>query len=293
MQYRTDLALEMLSEEDSKGVEHTTEEIENITIDRVRVIDSQGEKITGKPVGSYITVSVPAFSDSLYFEKERELIASEIRKMLPQNGPVLVVGLGNTSITPDALGPLAVKGILATRHISGEFERIAGLSKLRSVAVLAPGVLGQTGIEVSEIILSVCRRIKPSAVIAIDALASLSLSRLGCTVQICDTGISPGAGVGNNRAGINKETVGIPVIAVGVPTVVDAATLVLEAAIRSGASHETALELEKNTSPSGERMIVTPHEIDLLINRAAKLIALSVNLAMHPDYDPEDLANAV
>ncbi len=294
MQYRTDLALEMLTAEENKGIKHTAEEKGILKIDRVRVMNQEGEKLTGKPEGNYITISMPPFSDSVLCEDEEiAVLADELQKLLPKTGTVLIVGLGNTSITPDALGPLAVKKILATRHISGEFERIAGLEKLRSVAVIAPGVLGQTGIEVSEILCSLTEKIKPSAIIAIDALAALSPARLGCTVQVCDTGISPGAGVGNNRPGLNENTLGVPVIAIGVPTVVDAEALLIDTAERIGAARNVASLLKDKASPRGERMIVTPREIDLLVNRAARFIALSVNLAMHPDYDPEDLANAV
>lgn len=294
MQCRTDLALEVAEGQNTEGIEHTSEEQGVLRIDRVFIKDRYGEEVTGKPIGHYVTLSLPKLSDSLVLDEENiDILAKELGRMLPKEGTVLIAGLGNTAITPDALGPATVRGILATRHISGEFERIAGFEKLRSVAVLAPGVLGQTGIEVSEIIASLVKSIRPSAVIAIDALASRSPSRLGCTIQICDTGISPGAGVGNNRPGLNEKSLGVPVIAVGVPTVVDAVSLAAEAAEITGVSEEVLSALEKQTAPNGEQMFVTPREIDLIINRASKLISLSINLAMHPDYDPEELANAV
>lgn len=294
MQCRTDIALEMLTDESGRGIEHTSEKRGLLKIDKVKILNGDGEKATGKPIGSYITVTMPPMSDSIPEDDETiGLLAGELNKLIPEKGTVLVVGLGNTDITPDAIGPLAAGGILATRHISGEFERIEGLEKLRSVAVIAPGVLGQTGIEVSEILKSLAESVKPAAIIAIDALAALSLSRLGCTVQISDTGISPGAGVGNNRPGLNRKTLGVPVIAVGVPTVVDAETLVIDTAERAGAAGDIISLLREKASPGGERMIVTPREIDLLVKRAARLIALSVNLAMHPDYDPRELADAV
>lgn len=294
MQCRTDIALEMLTDESGRGIEHTSEKRGLLKIDKVKILNGDGEKATGKPIGSYITVTMPPMSDSIPEDDETiGLLAGELNKLIPEKGTVLVVGLGNTDITPDAIGPLAAGGILATRHISGEFERIEGLEKLRSVAVIAPGVLGQTGIEVSEILKSLAESVKPAAIIAIDALAALSLSRLGCTVQISDTGISPGAGVGNNRPGLNRKTLGVPVIAVGVPTVVDAEALVIDTAERAGAAGDIISLLREKASPGGERMIVTPREIDLLVKRAARLIALSVNLAMHPDYDPRELADAV
>ncbi len=294
MQCRTDIALEMLADESGGGIEHTSEKSGFLKIDRVKILGGEGEKATGKPRGNYITVTMPPLSDGIPESDEGvKILAGEIKKLIPETGTVLVTGLGNTAITPDALGPLAAKGILATRHISGEFERIAGLEKLRSVAVIAPGVLGQTGIEVSEILKSLTEKIKPSAIIAIDALAAMSLSRLGCTVQISDAGISPGAGVGNNRPGLNRSTLGVPVIAVGVPTVVDAEAVIIDTAVRAGADDEALSLLKSKASPRGEPMIVTPREIDLIIKRAARLIALSVNLAMHPDYDPKELADAV
>lgn len=294
MQCRTDIALEMLTDESGRGIEHTSEKRGLLKIDKVKILNGDGEKATGKPIGSYITVTMPPMSDSIPEDDETiGLLAGELNKLIPEKGTVLVVGLGNTDITPDAIGPLAAGEILATRHISGELERIEGLEKLRSVAVIAPGVLGQTGIEVSEILKSLAESVKPAAIIAIDALAALSLSRLGCTVQISDTGISPGAGVGNNRPGLNRKTLGVPVIAVGVPTVVDAEALVIDTAERAGAAGDIVSLLRGKASPGGERMIVTPREIDLLVKRAARLIALSVNLAMHPDYDPRKLADAV
>ncbi len=294
MQYRTDLAIELLDKEDINGIKHFSEQIDDLEIDRIHVEDEAGESYLGKPKGNYITISMPPISDSMPVKDEHiSIIADEIRGLLPRNGTVFVVGLGNTSITPDALGPETIKGILATRHVIDEFKRIEGLEKLRSVAVMAPGVLGQTGVEAADVILAICKKIKPSAVIVIDALASGSLSRLGCTVQICDTGISPGAGVGNNRPRINKTTLGVPVIAIGVPTVVDAETIAADAAERANASVAIVSQVREKASPNGARMIVTPREIDLIIGRASKLISLSINLALHPDYDPHELSDAV
>lgn len=294
MQYRTDLALELLDSENINGIDHFTEKKGDTVIDRIRVKDESGAAHLGKQKGTYVTVSMPPISDSMSANEENiSIIADEIRRLLPKEGTVFVVGLGNTSITPDALGPEAVKGILATRHIMDEFKRIEGLERLRSVAVLAPGVLGQTGIEAADIIVSVKNNIRPSAVIVIDALASGSLSRLGCTVQISDAGISPGAGVGNNRPCINKETLGVPVIAVGVPTVVDAETIAVDAAERANAAADVISQARKNSSPKGAKMIVTPREIDLIISRASKLISLAINLALHPDYNPHELSDAV
>ena len=165
-------------------------------------------------------------TDDFRNQEERiQTAAKEIRSLLPEKGLVLVAGLGNSDITPDDLGPRTANMILATRHISEELARAVGLIGLRPVAVLAPGVLGQTGIETGELLYSIVQRLSPAALIVVDALASRRLDRLGCTLQISDTGISPGSGVGNARPHISRETMGVPVISMGVPTVVDAATL--------------------------------------------------------------------
>ena len=197
---------------------------------------------------------------------------------------MLVVGLGNQSVTPDALGPRAAGLVLATRHIRGEFARTTGLDKLRPAAVFVPGVLGQTGVESSEMVKGICDIVKPSAVIVIDALAARSVERLGCTVQICDTGIAPGSGVGNNRMALNRETLGTLVIGLGVPTVVDARTVAVELTGREDAGNAV--------SPRGAEMMVTPREIDLIIRRASQLVAMTINAALQPDYSPLSLMSA-
>ena len=206
---------------------------------------------------------------------------------MPVNGLVLVAGLGNIEITPDALGPKAASGVLATRHISGEIARSTGLDRLRAVAVINTGVTGQTGIETGELLLGVIQRVRPSAMIVIDALASRRLGRLGCTVQISDTGISPGAGVGNHRFRIDAGSMGIPVIAIGVPTVVDALTLAFD--LLDIDDERQSVALREAVSPEGRTMVVTPKEVDLLVERAARLISLSINYALQSDMEPEDL----
>lgn len=238
-----------------------------------------------KPIGTYITAELAPLTDNLRDgDSKAEYIGKLIEPLLPKEGTILIAGIGNETITPDALGPKSADNILATRHITGELKRSLGLSGLRSVAVLAPGVLGQTGIETGELIKSVVESIKPSAVIVIDALASRSLSRLGCTIQISDAGISPGSGVGNHRLSLNKETMGIPVIGIGVPTVVDAQTLALELIPEAKLSYQQ----KGLVSPRGEQMIVTPREIDLLIERASRLVGMSLNCALHKGLSVED-----
>ena len=295
MQYRTDLAMEAREiYSPAEGVEYSEEQQGDVTVTRLEVQTDSGAEAMGKPKGKYITVQMPPLTDSAFMPDKRfEAVSGEILAMLPDEGKkleglVLVVGLGNRAITPDALGPRVAQQVLATRHISDELRRSAGFDGLRPTAVLAPGVLGQTGIEVCELIRTLCDDLKPDAVIVIDAMASRKLSRLGCTVQISDAGISPGAGVGNNRPKINSEALGVPVIAVGIPTVVEAETLAND--LVSQSNNE---EISEKVSPRGAAMIVTPREIDLLIDRASRLLALSINAALHPTIDPLDLLAAV
>ncbi len=288
MQIRTDLALEAaekapdmprLTEQD---VEKTQLMEGEATVTRIHIHSGAGSEALGRAPGRYITVEVPPLSDNddKLVEYAR-LIGRELAALLPERGTVLVTGLGNESITPDALGPRASRMVLATRHIQGEFARSSGLDDLRATAVLAPGVLGQTGVESGEIVGGLCEVVHPAAVIAIDALASRSVARLGCTVQLCDTGIAPGSGVGNNRKELTEQLLGIPVIGLGVPTVVDARTLAAELTGREDAAEQVA--------PRGAQMMVTPREIDLIISRASRLVAMAVNAALQPDYSPLEL----
>lgn len=287
---RTDLAVEEreLLGEDIKGVRYSKEEIEGLPIERLHIGTQRAGQLLKKPVGTYITVELPPLTDSIRDTDSRvKALSEEIRRLLPVNGLVLIAGLGNVEITPDALGPKAASKVLATRHIQGEIARSTGLDKLRAVAVVNTGVTGQTGIETGELLQGVIKNIRPSAVIAVDALASRRLERLGCTVQISDTGIAPGAGVGNRRIRIDQDTMGIPVIAVGVPTVVDALTLAFD--LLDISDEKEGRELSDAVSPQGRSMVVTPKEIDLLIDRAAHLISLAINMALQTDIDTEDL----
>jgi len=290
MELRTDLAVEEHESyaEDLKGVDYTEEEVKGLVIERLDIKTSRAGQLLHKDVGRYVTVTLPPLTDNVRDCDERvQVIAEEIRRLLPVNGTVLVVGLGNREITPDALGPKCIDGILATRHISGEVARSTGLDRLRSVATLCAGVTGQTGIETGELVLSVVKKIKPTALVVVDALASRKLARLGCTLQISDTGISPGAGVGNHRTKLSKETLGVPVIALGVPTVVDAFTLVCDLVCADDECRQQSFK--EQLSPKGRAMVVTPKEVDLLIHRAAKLLALSVNMALHTGIETEEL----
>lgn len=279
MEIRTDLAVERVSAAslDERGIHRKMRgnifNITEITIDNDDHISS-----IGKGKGRYITLeghSLSRFSDD-YEEMTKEL-AEELKRLIP-DGDILVVGLGNNDITPDALGPQAAAKILATRHLRDELDSSEEefLTSLRRVSVFAGGVLGQTGIETAEIVKAICRELKPDAIIAVDALACSDISRLGTTIQLSDSGISPGSGVSNARKELSEKIFGVPVIAVGVPTVVDMHTIV---------RNITGIFPKKNFP----NMMVTPRDVDRLTERASQLIAFGINLALHPSLTFEDV----
>ena len=281
MYLRTDLAVEARELAGGKvsGVDYKTYRESGLEISRLTVKTDRAKQILGKDMGTYITIALPSLTDNFSStDKRLAAIGTEIRRLLPVNGLILVAGLGNEEITPDSLGPKTALKVLATRHIQGELARASGLDRLRPVAVMNTGVTGQTGIETGEYILSVVKRIRPNAVVAIDALASRRLERLGTTLQISDAGISPGAGVGNHRTKINSETIGVPVISIGVPTVVDVRTLAgdLLADTRESADDLPALTKE---------MVVIPREIDLLTERASRLLGFALNAALQDRFE--------
>ncbi|ARP49508.1 MULTISPECIES: GPR endopeptidase [Caproicibacterium] len=257
MGYRTDLALERAEAKTKK------ESMNGLQVSRM---EENGVH--------YITVEAPQITGTVEGDgKLRHFLSQEIAALLPKKGEVLVAGLGNPQVTPDALGPLCADRVLATRHVRGHIGVQTELAGLRSVCVVKPGVLGTTGIETAELLRTLIRGLCPAAVIAIDALAAGRLHRLGKTVQLSDGGISPGSGVGNDRPSLCETTLGIPVIGLGVPTVVDASTL--------------CSDLCAQTVPCAEQMMVTPRGIDSLVARAAHLLALSVNCALNPSLEPE------
>lgn len=286
MDLRTDLALEqheIISKTSPDGIEKKQTSSGEAKITEIKITNKNGEKTLKRKIGSYITVELPCFGAATdIFGDGMKAVASELKKLLPAEGLVLVAGLGNEQITPDALGPRCASLIFSTRHIGKELQKSIGFESLRPVARITPGVLGQNGIETGEILAGIIREVSPAAVITVDALASRRLSRLGCTVQLCDTGITPGSGVGNARAEISRDTMGVPVISIGVPTVVDAATLAYDLTGTSG-------RLEKD----GEKMMVTPREIDLIIERSSKLVATAINSALQPGMCAEELYSLV
>lgn len=273
---RSDLAVELNSRvTNTNGIECETEKHSIITVTRIKVLNEQGEKSLGKPMGNYINIDIPDLlyhgGDYLYLEK---IIIEELSKLSFPKDNILVAGLGNRNITPDALGPLVSDRILATRHLSPFLKRQVGLSSLKNVSVIQPGVLGQTGVETLEILKGVLSSCNAEGLIVVDAYAAAEPSRLGTTIQLSDSGISPGSGVGNDRKEISEKTVGIPVIAVGVPTCLDAALFG---------------DNNKRTTP----MIVTPREIDLLIDRAAATLSASLNCFLQPSTDRSLLLSIV
>ncbi len=282
MNFRTDLALERCENIDKKsleGVKIETLEEKDARITRIDVINSEGEKKVGKPIGRYVTVEVAPFaSQPQFIDDSLSAVSDEIRRIIPEKGSVLVAGLGNMKITPDALGPKCASMIFATRHITGELLKSTGLSGLRCVSAVSTGVTGETGAEAGEIIKGIVRTLKPDIVITVDALAARNTERLGTTIQMCNTGIVPGSGVGNSRQEISEKTIGVPVISIGVPTVVDAATLIMDCTGKEDA-----------VSDKAKSMMVTPREIDLMIERASKLTSLAINCALQPDISPEDM----
>ncbi len=284
MNFRTDLALERCENLEKKalgGVEIETFKAEKAKVTRIDVLNDEGAETVGKPIGRYVTVEVKPFAKHAQFiDESLSAVTEEIRRIIPSEGSVLIAGLGNMKITPDALGPKCASMIFATRHITGELLKATGLSNLRSVSSFSTGVLGETGAEAGEMIKGVVQMLKPDFVITVDALAARNVERLGTTIQMCNTGIVPGSGVGNARQEISEKTIGVPVISIGVPTVVDAATLILDCGC--GADEEMIYEQAGN-------MMVTPREVDLMIERAAKLTSLAINCALQPDITPEDM----
>lgn len=298
---RTDLALEMKEDLEQKqgsmaGVRCEEESVCQMQIIRIEVENETGARNLGKPPGRYTTVRMHDVrtSEPDKFEEVTDALSREIRALLPprQDGShaILVAGLGNHDITPDALGPAVCRNTVVTRHLKAYMPEFFSDEGLEDVSVITPGVLGQTGIESSDIIRGVVEKIRPRALLAIDALMARSVDNLARTVQIADSGITPGSGVKNARATIDEKTLGIPVISIGVATVVDAATLSADimAQVRGedgGAAEQDAMHtadaIRQALSPHEQNMIVTPKDIDRLITDAGKIIGFAINKAVH------------
>ncbi|MBQ5514584.1 MAG: GPR endopeptidase [Oscillospiraceae bacterium] len=284
---RTDLALEERESRgsaDLEGVRFLERDISGYRVSEVIIENEIGSQALCKPAGRYITIELDRLirREDSAFEDGARALASLLSDLLPENGPVLIAGLGNPAITPDAVGHIAAKNALVTLHL---IDAPGGVfSDLRSVACVEPGVLGTTGVESVEVVRAVAEKIRPAAVIAVDALASRRVERLCRTVQITDTGIIPGSGVGNARKELSANTLGVPVIAVGVPTVVDAATLAASLAEDCGAR----LDEDRLRSAVGG-LIVTPRDIDSKVADISKLVGYGIDLALQPSLSVSDL----
>lgn len=285
---KIDLAVEAkeLAEESARdltelpGVRAREEEVEGLPLTRVEILTEEGAALVGKPRGTYLTLTLPALP------QQREEIRQHARAVaaalgmlpaLPRQGPVLVVGLGNRRVTPDALGPRATEHLLVTRHLPLPF---------RSVAALAAGVTGSTGMESGELLRAVVAELRPACVLAVDALAARRQERVCRTIQLCDTGIVPGSGVGNARMALDRATLGVPVLAVGVPTVVEAGTLCLDLLEQAGQPPDPAL-----LAGQQEPWFVTPRSIDSEVETLAQVVGWGISAAVHVDFSVEDVEN--
>lgn len=293
MAFRTDIALEAIEQMPqsnaqtgvSSGIMQETIDCFGFTVTKVSVQTEEAAKALHKPLGEYLTFDLNALirREEDAFPRACQGISSLLQPFLPpaDKQPVIVVGLGNRAITPDAIGPFAITHILATRHLIHSAP--AYFADWRPVSAVSPGVLGQTGIEVGELICGLIDRLAPAAVIAIDALASMRLSRLSRTIQITNTGITPGSGVGNARFALTEENLGIPVIAIGVPTVVDGASLAHEIiAQMDGQSCEALQDLS-------QPHMITTRDIDSEVQHLSRVIGYAVNLALHPSLTISDI----
>lgn len=271
---RTDLAIESHKSAIGDGVSVETREKDCVEITEVIVETDEAEKRLSKPKGRYITIRAEdLMHDTSVYQSVCEIVAESISKLAENKSDVLVAGLGNRAITPDALGPEVVSRVFVTNHIKEQLK-YDFVEKLGRVSAIAPGVLGTTGMETSDILRGVINQKKPDLVIAVDAFAASDMENISVTVQVSDTGLIPGGGVANRRNAINEESLGVPVIAIGVPTVVDANILT-------------------NGAYNRGELVVTPKDIDIVIDRAAKVIANGINLAIHNNLTIDEIESYV
>lgn len=315
MNFRTDLAIEnkqMYDENNNveiSGVEVEREEKDNIVVTRIKVTDEHGSQIMGKPMGNYITIEMPGIrnADAEIKDKGSLTLANELKRLIgfKEDLKVMIVGLGNEKVTPDSLGPVTVSKIKVTRHYFLAFKKETD-ETMSSVSALIPGVMGTTGIESVDLIKGAVSVVEPDVIIAVDALAARDVERINTTIQICDTGINPGAGVGNNRAEINEKTIGAKVIAIGVPTVIDSSAMIFDTLMNMDSNNGKSkiskqinklIDLmESNPKEADEiirefsgRMIVTSSDVDKIINDFSQIISNSINITLHPGLKLEDV----
>lgn len=297
-QVRTDLALEAresISEADGSlhgvKVEENYDEETDIRVTRVEITTKNGARAMGKPMGTYVTIEAAGMlePDEGFHREVSDVLAEQLTKIIPgagQEQEILVVGLGNRDVTADALGPHVVDNLCITRHIVREYGKAAyNRDRMNQVSSMEPGVMGKTGMEAAEIIKGVVEQTGPDVIVAIDALAARTTKRLNRTIQITDTGIHPGSGVGNHRNALTKENMGIPVIAIGVPTVVDAATIVMDAFEKlldgtGEADKREYLEECRNALAELHNMYVASKDIDAVIKRVSYTVSEGINMAL-------------
>lgn len=314
----TDLAVEskeMVSEEEGyeiEGVSVDLREFDNYSITEVSILNENGRQKLDKPIGKYITLDIPKleFNDQDLKDEISQALAKEIKKLvdIDNRSKILIIGLGNWNISPDALGPKVVERVLVTRQYFVSYNKEFD-ETMANVAAMSPGVMGVTGIESFDIIEGVIDKVKPDLLIVVDALASRKMDRVSSTIQISNTGISPGSGVGNKKKYLNEESLGLPVIALGIPTVVNAATIVndsldliikgLKEADQVGGQFYDLLEqmssqdkyslIEELLNPFMANTIVTPKDIDVLIDDLSIVLANGLNIALHPAIDLKDV----
>lgn len=295
LDFRTDMADERVKicKEDGiiEGILVENEYIDNkIQLTKVRVLNEKGKEQIGKEIGTYITIEIKEIEiiNKNELEKASEILSKQISELVKPYSSVLVVGLGNIDTTVDSIGPKVVKDLKITRHLKKYVPELVE-KETKDISGIAPGVLGTTGIETQEILKGIVEKVKPDAIIAIDALMSRDISRIFKTIQISDTGITPGGGVGNTRKEISKNTMGIPVIAIGVPTLVEAATIVADSIDLIANQFEEFKQLKEATKedkyrlmkavlePSKYNLTVTPKEVDDLVDNMKNIIAHGIN----------------
>jgi spore protease len=291
MGLRTDLAIETRemyheSHDDKTEIPGVKADVINhdsgISVTRIEILDEEGACIMGKPVGNYITIEAKdaVGCEADYRKKVAHVAAGELRRLVPFDYylKVLVAGLGNEKITPDSLGPVTLDKVRITRHYFIMFEE-EGDDEMSCVSGFNPGVMGTTGIESAELIRNAAEISKPDVIIAIDSLAARNIERINSTIQISDTGISPGAGTGNLRKALNKETTGVKVIAIGIPTVIDAKSIIMDTMEKLGID---MTKLEESIDNEQLNMIVTSSEIDQVIKDFSDIISDAINITVHP-----------
>lgn len=288
---RTDLAMEAREAAgEIEGVEMEQKKEGKAIVTRVRVNTEQGARVIGKPIGTYITIEQSGLSQEKGTALSR-CIGAQLAQLLGEarQGGALVVGLGNRELTPDSLGPRVTQQVLVTRHLFTQLPELVD-GRVQPVSVLAPGVMGSTGMETGEVVQAVVQRVKPGCVVVVDALAARSTGRILNTVQLTDAGVAPGSGVGNHRDALTKESLGVPVVAVGVPMVVHASTI-----LRDALEHiagESGAELNVDTllrDMDGENLVVTPVMIDEAVRSVAALLAEGIDLALQPGLSRREL----